>query len=239
MEALLKLELGINTAFVDIAIADALRHVRREELWFNGGRHSFTVAEDVYQYPLPSDFLGMRGKVYVTIGGSTSNGYRAIEPATPDEVEELLFLGIDYDTTQTTGTAGKYAVDLLDKVLLIAPMPSDSGDLISFKYTRDLGTPNYTVSATSSAPPSVSPTVTLTGPNSETIPATFTNAWFDEGFKLVKERATYELWSRFHGGTEEAQAKAQGALMRYLEELQRLKSENAMLLSNVKVRRHF
>jgi hypothetical protein len=239
MEALLKLELGINSAFVDIAIADSLRLVRSEELWFNGGRFAFTTADGVYQYPLPKDFLGIRGKVYCIVGGSTSNGVKALQPSTPDEAEELLYMGIDYDTTQTTGVAGRYAVDLLDKVLLIAPIPSTSADLISLKYTKDLGTPNYTVSASSSTPPSVSPTVTLTGPDNQTIPATFTNAWFDEGFKLIKERASHELYSRFHGGTEESMAKAQGALLRYLEELRKLRSETAVQASNVRVRRHF
>ena len=238
MEALLKLELGINTAYVDIAIADSLRLVRSEELWFNGGRYSFTTVDGVYQYPLPKDFLGMRGKVYCTIGGDTSNGRRSLQPSTPDEVEELLYTGIDYDSTQTTGVAGRYAVDLLDKVMLIGPIPSTSEDLISFKYTRDLGTPSYSVSATSSTPPSVSPTVTMLGPDGQTLPTSFTTAWFDEGFKLIKERSTFELWSRFHGGTEEASGKAQQAMIRYLEELRRLRNENAMQLSNVRVRRH-
>ena len=232
------MELRSNSPFVDVAIADAIRHVRSERLWFNGNRHSFLTVANQYQYQLPADFLGIRGKVYCTSSTDSTSRYR-LQPATADELEEYLYEGYDgYDSIQNTGVPRKYAIDLMDKVMLIGPIPSDGGDGISFKYTKDLGTPTYTISTTNSAPPSLSPTVTLAGPNGETLESTYKTEWFGEGFKLVKERALYELFTRFHAGTDDSAQQGTAALTRYLEELQRLRGETAQTQSNITVRKY-
>lgn len=238
LRAILRLELHQNSAMVDVAIADSIKHVRAEKFWFNGAAHSFTTSLDQNRYELPRDFLGLRGKVRVTPSNSTTTGRYYLHASTADEVEDLLFDGVDFASYENRGYAKRYGIDLMGKAILIAPKPDPGGDLVEFKYTRDLGTPTYTISTTLSAPPSLSPTVTLLGPNGETLQSTFTNEWFKEGFKLVKERALYELWSRFHSGTEEAAIGAQGALTRYLEELVRLRGETAQISSVTKVRKH-
>ena len=238
LRAILKIETKANSDFVDVAIADAIRFVRSEALWFNGALHSFTTIEDQYRYKLPDDFLGLRGKVRVTPSSSSTSGRYAMQEGTTDEVEDQLYSGSDFGASQERGYAKKFAIEFFGKEMLIAPIPDPGGDLIEFKYTKDLGCPVYTVSTTSSASPSLSTTVTLLGPNGETLPSTFTNEWFGEGFKLIKERALYELFTRFHTGTEESVIGAQGALQRFLEELNRLRKEAAQQQSNMKVRKH-
>jgi len=238
MRALLRLELKANSNYVDIAIADAIRHVRAEKFWFNVHSYTLTTVDDVYQYTLPADFLGIRGKVYCTPENSSSSGRFKLQPCTADEIEEILYDGSDYGSWESTGVAKRYAIDHGNKTFIIAPRPSTGGDTIYFKYTQDLGTPIYTVSAVSSAPPSLGATVTLLGPDGQTLPTSYTNAWFQEGFKLIKERALYELFSRFHSGTEESSGMAQTALMRFLEELNRMRGETAQQQAPIKVRKH-
>lgn len=240
MRAILRLELDSNSDYVDIAIADAIAHVRDKQFWFNGARHTFTTVDGQYRYKLPSDFISLRGKPRVTPANSTASGRYPLLPATADEVEDLLYTGVDFGSYQERGYAKRHAIDLIDDYFLIAPMPSTAGDVIEFKYTKDLGTPTYTVAATSSSAPAVSPTVTLKGPNGETLESSFTSAWFinGKGFKLVKERALFELFSRWHGGTEEAVVQAQLANARYEQELNRLKAESADKQSIVKIRGH-
>lgn len=239
MRAVLKHETHTNSPYIDIAIADAIKHNRGERLWFNGAKYTLTTVDSVYEYPLPADFLGLRGRVYCTPENSTSNGRFPLQSATTDEVETYLYSGAEYDTLEERGTAKRVAIDLAEKRLLVAPIPNPGGDTIFLRYTKDLGTPKYTVSTTSSAPPSLSATVTLLSPTGGTLEASFTNEWFGEGFKLTKERALYELFTRFHSGTEEAQKNAEGALIRYLEELKRLRGETAQIARGTRIRKHF
>ena len=121
---------------------------------------------------------------------------------------------------------------------MVAPIPDPGGDAIFFRYTKDLGTPLYTVSVTASAPPSLSETVTLLSPTGGTLESTFTNDWFREGFKLIKERALYEMLGRFHGGTDQSIRDSQSALLRYLEELKRLRGETVQIGAGLTIRKH-
>lgn len=238
LRAILKIETKANSDFVDIAIADAIRFVRSEPLWFNGSSYSFTTLVDQYKYKLPDDFLGRRGKVRVTPSNSTDSGRYSLIESTVDEIEDYLYTGVDYGSYEERGYAMRFAIDFHGKTMLIAPKPDPAGDKIEFRYTKDLGTPTYTISTTVSTPPSLSQTVTLKGPNEETLQSSFTNEWFKEGFKLVKERALYELYSRFHSGTEESAIGAQGALGRFVEELVRLRKEAAQQQSVMSVRKY-
>lgn len=231
-------ELHRNSEFVDIAIADAIRFVRNEKFWFNGDSHSFLTIADVHVYDLPKDFLSFRGRAYVTPENSDTTGRYPVNTVSADEIETYRFSGEDYGVHENRGIARQIAADLLGKRLLIGPMPSNGGDLIEFKYTKDLGTPVYTVTTSSSAPPSIVSVVTLLNPDGGTLSSTFSNEWFGEGFKLIKERALYELWSRFYGGTEEAAVSAQGALSRFLEEKSRLQGETASIAAPNQVRKY-
>lgn len=152
-------------------------------------------------------------------------------------METDLYDGVDMGVYSYRGIAKRIAIDLMEKKILVAPVPSTGGDTIEFKYTKDLGTPTYTITTGASSPPSLVTSVTLLGPSGETLPSTFTNEWFKEGFKLVKERALYELFSRFYGGSEEAQSSAQAALIRFLEEEKRLIGETAQMGAALEVRK--
>ena len=226
LQAILKAELHSNSPFVDAAIAQAFRDVRGEELSFNSKKYTLTTVADVNEYPLPDDYLGMRGDIHCSPSGSATVRY-PLKRSTVDEVESYLFSISEYAAYETSGRAKLVALDGPGHRLLLAPKPSSGGDTIFFRYTCDLGTPVYSATVTSSAPPSLTQTTTLLSPDGGTIETTFTNAWFKEGFELLRSRASYILWSTYHSGTEEAQLKAQTQLLHYREEMMRLRGESA------------
>ena len=223
---------------MDASIADAIQHVRNEVLYFNGDRHSFLTEANRYEYELPSSFLGLRGKVRAVENNSTTSNPYELQPMTADELEDTLYSGVDYGSEEESGVAGRYAIDLLEKKILIGPIPSTAGDRVYFKFTADLGTPTYTMTTAASAPPSLGSVVTLLGINGQTLESTFTNAWFKQGFKLVRERALFELLTTYEGGSEETGVQAQLALTRYLEELNRLRGESNQIQSGREIRKH-
>lgn len=227
-----------NSPYVDAAISDAIQHVRNEILWFNGDRHAFVTEADRYEYELPKTFLGIRGKVRAVENDSTTSTPYVLSPMTADELEDSLYAGTDYDSQEESGVAGRYAIDLLEKKILIGPIPSTAGDRVYFKFTADLGTPTYTMTTAASSPPSLGSVVTLLNPDGEALAATFTNAWFKQGFKLVRERALFELLTTYEGGSEETGVQAQLAMTRYLEELNRLRGETNQIQSGREIRKH-
>lgn len=237
LRAVLKAELHTNSPYIDLAIADAIRFVRNEPLWFNGERYTFSTVADKYSYDLPEDFLGVRGDFYCTPDGSTASGRYTLMRKSADEIEALLYTSSEWDGFATTGRPKMIGIDLASRKVLVAPIPSDGGDDIYFKYTKDLGTPTYTATTSSSTPPSLATVVTLKDPDGSAISSTFTNEWFTEGFVLVQARALYELWTRFHGGGEGTMARANSAMTRYLEERNRLYGETSRIGSTVTVRR--
>lgn len=237
MRAIIKTELRNNSPYVDAAIAESIKFCRNEEYWFNGGKHSFLTQADTYKYDLPSEYLSIRGEVFVRPNGSDGTRYVA-RHISLDDLESYLFSLSEWDGYQSTGRTKVFAVDNIERKIYLGPTPSSDGDEIYFRYTRDLGTPVYTATTTSSAPPSLATVVTLLGPDGQALPSSFSNEWFKEGFDLIRNRALYYLWSRFHGGTEESQMKAQNYLMQFLEEKMRLIGESTSKTSPTLVRRY-
>jgi len=237
MRAMLKTELRINSGYVDAAIAEAIKFCRNEEYWFNSAKHEFQTIADTYQYELPADFLSIRGDVFVAPDGSAGTRY-AIRHMSLDELESYLFTLSEWDGYQTTGRAKVYAIDNASRKIHLGPTPSNSGDTIYFRYTRDLGTPTYTATTASSSPPSLATVVTLLDPDGSALSSTYTNEWFKEGFDLIRNRAMYYLWTRYHGGTEEANARAQNYLMQFLEERNRIRGESTDKTSPRLVKRY-
>lgn len=225
-----------RSPFITPALVDAFRHVRGEEMWFNGASFKFETVADMQSYALPEDFLKLRGDVYMrdSVGGTSRTTLIAL---TVDELERYSFNGTDGDgywREQITGVPAAYAIDRIGKRMLLAPV--EPGDrVVEFRYTRDVGTPQYTATTTTSTPPSMTATYTMTGPDGQTIPTTFTSPILEHAYKLLKERALYELYSNYEGGNEQMAAKAQAALMRYLEELQRLRAETSDVQSVTRV----
>lgn len=237
MRAMLRTELRMNSPYVDAAIAEAIKYCRNEEYWFNAAKHTFLTVADQYQYELPSDYLSIRGEVFVRPNGSDGTRYIA-RHISLDELESYLFSLSEWDGYQSTGRTKVYAIDNASRKIHLGPTPSNSGDEVYFRYTKDLGTPTYTATTTSSSPPSLATVVTLTDPDGSTLSTGFTNEWFKEGFDLVRNRAMYYLWTRYHGGTEESQVKAQNYLMQFLEERMRIRGESADKTSPRLVRRY-
>jgi len=240
MRAVLKARLHMDSPYIDGAIGDALRFVRNEELWFNVDLHEFETESEIWEYALPEDFLNIRGEVWCTPSSATDNDVRyRLQRRTIEEIEAYRFAGHDLDF----GTAGlsvgfpkTCAIDYSGREIVLSPQTEDGGDTIYFRYTKDLGTPRYTATTGSSAPPSMKTVFTLTTAGGEPILGTYTNAWFNEGFHLVVARASQYLWSIYHGGTEESQAKAGAAAQEYVEELRRLWSETSDKQSVTRVR---
>lgn len=221
-----------RSPFITPAIVDAFLYVRGEELWFNGANYKFDTVAGVQDYALPGDFLKLRGGVFMReeVGGSTRV---EMVPMPLDELERYNFDSTDADGywhEQVNGMPAAYAIDRVGKRILIAPKEA-GGHVVEFRYSRDFGTPSYTATTTSSSPPSMTATYTMTGPDGQTIPSTFTSPLLDYAYKLLKERALYELYSNYEGGNEQMAANSQRALMRYLEELQRLRAETTDLQS--------
>ena len=238
LQAVLKAELHMNSPYINGAIGDALRYVRTEELWFNQDKCYIDTVADLTEYELPDDFLQIRGDIWCTPSTQTDTRYR-LSRRTVDEVEMAKYSASDFDYGYgglTSGLPRICAIDSDGKSLLVAPVVQTSGDRLFFRYTKDLGTPLYSATVGSSAPPSAATVFTLLGPKGETLPSTFTNDWFTEGFTLVRAKAVHYLWTRYHGGTEEAMMKAQNAYSEYNDELRRLWGETSDKQSVVRVR---
>lgn len=229
-----------QSEFRDAAIADAFRDVRSEEVWFNGGTWEFALQADKVSYDLPEDFFGIRGSVWKLEDGD-SNSRIEMVPMTTDDLERYRYGSYDILASATddwrfefTGEPVAYAIDKNGRFFLTAPTPSSAsaGDTVKFRYTRDLGTPTYTAATTAS--PGLSVTVTLLGPNGETLPTTFTSPWLTEALDVLKDRAIYKLLTAYHGGDDKSLAMAQAALMRYAEGLKRIREETSEIQSVVR-----
>lgn len=224
-----------NSVQQDAAISKAFRDTRNKETWFNGARFSLTLQSGVESYPLPNDFLGMRGAVWLYPSGSVERRKELVY-TTIDDLERLRFHDSDWGSeaqNEFLGEAMAYTIDRIGKSIIFAPTPDSSSDVVKITYTRDFGTPTYTASSATS--PALSVTVTLLGPDGETLPATFTNPWLKHGFDALLHRACFWLAGGPHGGTAESREKAQFANAMYEQELQRLREETAAVQSSVSV----
>lgn len=232
LQADVELALRKRSPFVIPAIVDAFRHVRNEEFWFNGASYTFETEDSRVFYDLPDDFLKVRGAVFLR-DSLTSNSRLELIPMTLDELERYRFGHFDTDGfyhSELQGSSIAYALDRVGKRIGLAPETS-GGDVVEMRYTRDFGTPTYSASTTTSAPPSLSATYTMLTPDGGTFNADFSTPMLEHGYKLLKERALYELYSNYEGGNEQMAANSQRALMRYLEELQRLRAETTDIQS--------
>lgn len=241
MRAVLKSELRQNSPYIDGAIADAIDYNKSEILKFNGASATILTIPSQYSYDLPEDFISLRGDVYITPAtGSGSNKIKMGSVAV-DALEELLFSDYSTDGTEYYGSPQMCAItnftDVSDSIL-IAPRPSEGADTIFFRYTKDLGTLQFSASITTSSPPSLAPVFALLDKDGNTVASTYTSAWFKEGRELIRSRAMYYLWTRYHGGTEEAQLKGQAALMQWTEEVVRNRKETAMSSTPKQVRKY-
>lgn len=237
LRAVIKAALHVNSPHVDAAIAEAFKHIRGEEVWFNGGEWKFSTVAGKVKYALPDDFLGIRsGGAWIKSSTETGDARRPLAQMSVGDLEHFRFwdwddYGDNWLANDTAGIPNAYGIDLSGKNFLIAPKPGTGGDEVFFRYTKDLGSPIYTAAVTSSTNPSLVTTVTLTDPDGATITTDFSNDWLKHGFNALRDRSLYILWTLYHHGTEQSTANAQAALMRYLEEINRLRGETNQIQS--------
>lgn len=232
LRAIIKASMRTNSPWTDAAIASAFQKVRSEALWFNGSEFTFSTQSGVSRYPLPPGFLGLRGKVYCTPNSSDESGRYPLQSYSVDEYEEYRYASTEWGGWENSGRPRGFAIDNNGKKMMLSPEPDSGGDKIFFRYTIDLGTPLYTATYSST------PTVTLLSPDGGTLEGTFTSPWLIHGFNLLKDWALFELWTTYHGGTEQAREYSQAAAARYVEELNRLRGENTQIASVSKIRRY-
>jgi hypothetical protein len=230
LQADVELALRKRSPFVVPAVVDAFRHVKNEEFWFNGASFTFETEDERVSYDLPADFLKLRGDVYLrdSLGGSSRI---RLTPMTLDALEGYRFSFLDTDGSWHSELEYEttcFALDRVGKKMLLAPKTS-GGDIVEFRYTRDFGTPTYSATTTTSAPPSLSATYTMLGPQGETITTDFSTPLLEHGYKLLKERSLIELFSNYEGGNEQGLANAAKAEKRYRDELDRLRGETTDL----------
>lgn len=238
LRAILKSEVKSNSPYVDAAIYTALTKLRSEPLYINMAKWNFYTEASEKRYPLPKDYVSIRGRVYCTPSGSDERSNYELLPKTVDELEDMKYSSLDFDSFVYEGNPRHYGVDYSGKEFVLFPIPSITGDNIFFRYTKDLGTPKLSVSITSSTPPSNTATMTLLSPDGGTLESTFTNAWFTEAFDLVRAFALYNLWTRWHGGSDSSANKAKDALIQFLDEMNRIRGESAIRQSVHSIRRY-
>ena len=237
LRSAVKAKLHINSPYVDAAISEALRFYRSEEVWFNVSTYKFTTETDLFSYPLPADFLGLRGDVYCTPSGSDEDSSRyALRPRTADEIEQFRFGLTEWDSTTFIGVPKIYAMDFNGKSMLLAPVTEAGGDIIFFKYTADYGTPDYTVSVTSSVAPSLQTTVTMVDSGGTSVATTFMSPWIENAFDLILHRAVFCLLTDYHISDSNMQ-RAEVYRLKAEDELRRIKGENAQLAKPPRIRR--
>lgn len=203
---------------VTLAIIESINYNRRYHLGWNEGQCVITTDASVKHYTLPSDFLGLAGEVlYSSSTSDSSTGKRRLASRPLSWVEANMNVTVDGADYINEGLPWAYAIDPKDKRIVLSPTPSSAGETLEFPYIKDCGTPEfkYTGSAWAFYKPGTIDTLT----------ATYTNEYFSQGYWLIFNRASYILHTGVNGGTEEATVRAQSAIQRWAEELNRLRGE--------------
>jgi len=214
---------------VDKAIIESIRYNRKFLFTFNQAKAKLRTVANSRTLSLPVDFLGLITEPYIQTSEDAYNK-RKLVSRTLDWIEENEWRGTEWETAITTGEPRFYAMDPSNKTINLVPIPQDDGELITFTYHKDPGTPTYKY--TGSAWAFYTPFT-----DSETLAATYTNEWFKEGYHLVYNRAAYLLWTRVFGGTEEASIRAAEHLKQWAEEVNSLRAEGAVFQAPTEIRR--
>jgi hypothetical protein len=215
------------------AIVESLRFHRSEgPFWFNEGRHSGQTTAEVYRYPLPTDFIRLIGKVYYARSNSPTSR-RPLRNKTVEFVERYRFIGTDperwgdWEAGTSAGPPGVVAI--FDGELIFSPIPDVAGETFDFRYLRDLGTPTVWYNTSTSA------FVVREPWSTSTLGDTFTNAWFEEGQDMIKNRAMYLLYMQTFNDAEAAQRH----MMLWMEAKNKLRIESNRKRGNKSIRGHF
>lgn len=215
---------------VTIAIIDAIRHNRRFHFWFTEKNGHILTEANKWKYDLPTDFIGLLSDPFFIDGDMDSDFRNQLTRETWEWMNQHYNRAAEWETSINLGSPRRYYLDLTEKEIWLLPVPQDSGNQILFRYNKDCGTPSYKYTGSAWA---------FYKPDSEdTLPSTFTNEWFDEGYNLTYLRAAYNLWTAPYGGTQEAMQNVQMFLQQWAEELNRLRGETQVRGSQYAIRRH-
>lgn len=209
------------------AIVESVRFNRAHHFYFNEGRGGFTTIRDHYDYNLPGDFINLIGRAFYS-PVATPEVKVPLQNRTADWAETARYLGDGLEPGSiNSGQPRSYAI--YSNRMLLVPVPTTTGEAISFRYVRDLGTPSFRYNGTAWA---------FNDPAGAPITATYSNAWFVDGYALTLTRALHYLWSRVYAGEAQATNNAQAALVNWLEEEARLRRETTKKKSNRSVSMH-
>lgn len=210
------------------AIIEAIRYNRRFNLGFNQAQAVILTESSVQKYDLPRDYLGVCSEVLYSSSSTGTDGKQPLVNRPLDWTEANRYMDATGTSVLDLGRPWCYSIDPKGVRIAFSPIPSTTGERVEFSYVRDCGTPEFKYA--SSAWAFYKP-YTL-----DTLPATFTNEYFQEGYYLIYNRAAFILWTRQYGGTEEAAVRGQAALQMWAEELARLRGEASRIVSGVAVR---
>jgi hypothetical protein len=221
----------------DIAIINAIRFNRRYRFAFNEAWYTLQTQNNVDRYALPADYIGLvQDSVFLVPAYEflSKTKLKSVPIQFANQVQQSSVASVAY---REIGSPNAYAIDPSSKVMIVLPIPSDSSDTIEFLYVKDVGTPvmKYTGSAWAFYSPAESGVMSTA---SETLPTTYTNAWFQEAYDLTFCRAAYILLSRTYGGTQGAAERANQYITQWAEHLNALRSEARLARSSNEIRKH-
>lgn len=219
-----------HDSIIEEAMVEAMRFNRKYNFWFNEGFLKIYTSEDVYAYELPTDFVGLKGKLfYVPANNSSPEGRRELECLTSQLVETHQTDSYDaWDATIASGPPRGYA--LFANTLILSPRPDSDDNLIEGRYIRDDGIPRIYYDYSSGTA-----TLEKIDPRGVAITDNYTGAWLNEGQDLTKMRAVYILASRIYSD----QGKTAMAIQQWAEILNSLQAENSLRRGgSMKVRPH-
>lgn len=223
---------------VNIAIIEAIRYNRKYRFHFNEKWFTFQTQENEGRYDLPVDFIGLVPDSVFSVPNNeflSKKKLKSLPIQHANQVQQSSVASISY---REIGSPYAYAVDGGSKQMVILPIPSSGGDSIEYLYIADIGTPvmKYTGSAWAFYVPSDDGVVVNAA---STLPATFSNAWFQDAYWLTFCRAAYNLLSRTYGGTQGAAERASQYINQWAEHLNSLRSETRLMRGATEIRKHF
>jgi hypothetical protein len=207
-----------------IALIDSMEDNKRYSFWFNQAKYSVVTQASRFDYPLPSDYMGMVGTPIINSTYDTSGTKRRLEYMPPNWCEENRWRGKETQMTLNTGAPECYSIDLIKNTILLIPVPSTDGEIVEFNYTKDCSIPWYKYTAASGWE------FFRAGTNTALTDA-FENEWLQYSPELIINRAGFKLLSGAYGGTNEAAKKAQDCMQAWMDLLNTKKGEQTKLAS--------
>lgn len=213
-----------------ISIIESIRYNRRFHFWFTEKEGTILTEANQWQYPVPLDLLQMLSDPFYIDGTASSDFRNQLRQETWEWMNEHYNRVAEWQSTVNTGSPRRYHMDLVSRKIWLLPIPNETGNSVIFRYHKDCGTPSYKYTGSAWA---------FYKPNSEdALPDAFSNEWFTEGYHLIYARASYLMWSRPYGGTQEATIMSQQSLQQWAEELNRLRGETTGRSAQPAIRRH-